>query len=67
MRRLKTYSNHECAPAEWRQTQDLTGGYELDKVISQNSNRDMAKRLQDHLVSEVAYQVKTGYNNGRIG
>lgn len=45
----------------------MTGCYELDGVISKNPNKDMAERLQDHLVSDVAYQLKTSYNNGRIG
>ncbi len=66
MRKPKRYVNHACCPEEWCRISDLTGSYELDGMIARTSNRDMAGRLEDHLVSDVAYQVKTAYNRGPI-
>ena len=62
MRKLKRYGNHECCPPEWKRISDLTGSYELDGMISRTPNRDMAGRLEDHLMSDVAYQRKTNYS-----
>ncbi|MDB5975168.1 MAG: hypothetical protein JWR07_1928 [Nevskia sp.] len=39
----------------------MTGSYEMDAVIIATKNKDMADRLKDHLVSDSAYQRKTGY------
>lgn len=66
MRKPKRFPNHRAAPAEWRSISDLTGSYELDGMIARTPNRDMADRLPDHLMSDVAYQKRTGYNgNGQ--
>lgn len=66
MRKPKKYENHDCSPPEWRRTSDLTGSYELDGMIQRTSNRDMARRLEDHLVTDVAYQKRTAYNGSSL-
>ena len=66
MRRLKTYQNHSCCPADWKTTQDLTGSYELDAVILKSPNKDMAQRIEDHLMCDQAYQKRTAYNGSSI-
>ena len=67
MRKPKKYENHECCPEDWRGVSDLTGSYELDGMISRTSNKEMVAKLEDHLVTDVAYQKKTPYNNSRLG
>ena len=62
MRKPKRYANHECCPKDWRTISDLTGSYELDGMISRTKNKDMAARLEDHLVCDIAYQRRTAYN-----
>ena len=65
MRKSKLHGNHECCPKDWRCVSDMTGSYELDGMIARTPNKDMAGRLQDHLVSDVAYQRRTAYNGPR--
>jgi len=36
---------HEIAPAEWRNTPNFTGSYELDAVIHRNPNPDLKHRM----------------------
>lgn len=67
MRKPKSHSNYECAPEEWRHTSDMTGSYELDAFIARNPNKDMARRLKDHLTEDVAYKINTGYGRGPVG
>jgi len=66
MRKPKTYTNHVCCPGEWKKTSDLTGSYELDAMISRTPNKEMAEKLEDHLVTDVAYQKRTAYNGSTI-
>jgi hypothetical protein len=64
MRKPSMHGNYDCAPVEWRKTSDMTGSYELDGMISRTSNKDMADRLENHLVSDVAYKKSSGYGSG---
>lgn len=64
MRAPKHIPCHQCAPAEWRRTPNLTGSYELDAVIHRNGNKDMASRLQFYAAcaGNSSYGARTGYN-----
>lgn len=64
MRNPKGFECHDCAPADWRRTPDMTGSYELDATIIRTKNRDMADRLANHLVTDCAYKQRTPYSNG---
>ncbi len=66
MRKPAKYDNHECCPSDWRNISDLTGSYELDAVIAKNKNPEMAKKLEDHLVTDIAYKHRTAYSGGGI-
>ena len=66
MRKMKRYPNHECCPQDWRRTSDLTGSYELDGMIQRTPNKDMSAKLEDHLMSDVAYQKRTAYNGSSL-
>jgi hypothetical protein len=66
MRKPKNFSNHQCAPAEWRGTPDMTGSYEMDAMIMKTSNRDMIDRLKTHLTGDAAYERRTAYNGSTI-
>lgn len=61
MRRRQGIPCHQCAPEEWRNTQDLTGSFELDAVISRNPNKDMSKKL-DMYCSDNTYSPRTAYS-----
>ena len=67
MRKPKRYGNHECCPEEWRGISDLTGSYEMDGLVARTTNRDAIARLEDHLVSDVAYELSNGYRRSSIG
>jgi hypothetical protein len=54
--------NHECCPKDWRNTPDMTGSHELDAVIINCKNPDMAKRLKLFMENESAYGARTGYD-----
>lgn len=62
MRRLRGYQMHECAPKDWRNTQDVTGSYELDAAIKRSRNRDVPDRLRVYIENETAYGARTGYD-----
>ena len=66
MRKLRKYENHKCCPEEWRRVSDLTGNFELDGMIQRTPNRDMARKLEDHLITDVAYQKRTAYNGSSL-
>lgn len=63
MRNPKMHSCHQCCPEEWRRTPDMTGSFELDAMIIRTKNKDMAEKLNDHLSSDAAYQMRTAYNS----
>lgn len=65
MRKPAKYQNHQICPMEWRRVSDLTGSYELDGMIARTPNKDMAARLEDHLVTDVAYARRTAYSGPR--
>lgn len=66
MRKPKGYKNHECCPADWRTTSDITGSFELDASILRTKNVDMKDRLADHLTGDQAYQKRTAYNHSSL-
>lgn len=66
MRKPRGYQNHQCAPEEWRQTSDMTGSFELDAMILRTPNKDMRDRIHSHLLSDKAYERRTGYGGGNI-
>lgn len=67
MRKMKLHHNHQCCPEEWKGVSDMTGSYEMDGMIQRTSNKDMADRLESHLVSDVAYTRNRGYGKGSLG
>jgi hypothetical protein len=71
MRKQTGFPCHQCAPKEWRHTQNLTGSYELDAVICGCSNKDMVDRIKDHLTcaGNSGYGPRTSYSgyNGYSG
>lgn len=53
---------HEIAPAEWRNTPNFTGSYELDACIHRNPNPDIKHRLALYGgAGGTVYGQKTGY------
>ena len=64
MRRPKGFPNHNCCPAEWKGTPNMTGSFELDAMIKHTNNKDMADRIKDHLAdSSTAYSIRNAYNS----
>ena len=63
MRKPPGIKCHSCAPSDWKQTPDLTGSYDLDAVITKNSNPDLRDRLANHLQGNDAYLISNGYNS----
>lgn len=53
---------HECCPADWRQTTNITGSYELDAAIMKNKNKDVPDRLKMFVDNDTAYGPSTAYN-----
>ena len=62
MKQPRGYSEHKCAPEEWRHTPDMSGSYELDGMIRRGANKDMQGKLHDHIVGDDAYLLRTAYN-----
>ncbi len=67
MRNPKQFQRHDCCPADWKRTPDMTGSFELDAVIIKSPNKDMCDRLENHLVGDVAYKRKTPYSGNGMG
>ena len=61
MRKPKGHRNHECCPADWRKTSDLSGNFQFDASIARCKNKDMQLRLDNFLENE-AYGGQTAYN-----
>lgn len=40
---------HTCAPKGWHGVPNVTGDYDLDATIMHRSNRDMARKIGQHL------------------
>lgn len=66
MRKPKGYKNHEVCPADWKQTSDITGSFELDASILKTNNQDMKRKLSDHLTGDQAYMKRTAYNGSSL-
>ena len=64
MRNQKGLRTHVAAPKDYRRVPDRTGSYELDAVISRNSNSDLPDRLETHLARDGihAYAHRGAYN-----
>jgi hypothetical protein len=60
------YGHKGCCPTEWERVPDLTGSFEMDASIMRCKNKDAAERLENHLVGDVAYQKRTGYNGSSL-
>jgi len=57
---------HDCCPAEWRSTPNMTGSYELDGVLARNTNGDVPHRLAYYLDRPTnSYGPRTAYNGYR--
>ena len=67
MKQFDNYPCHQCAPKEWRKVKDMSGSYELDGMIARTKNCDMWDRLENHLMTDVAYKINTSYGRGPIG
>jgi len=52
MRQPKGYQEHQCAPAGWRHTPNMTGDYDLDASIMHCSNPDMAGKIRNYLMTD---------------
>lgn len=62
MLKFKGKSNHECAPKEWRTTQNVTGDYDFDASMVRSTNGDVPARLKLYLLTdETGYGPRTGY------
>lgn len=66
MKKPAKYDTHRACPKEWRKIGDLTGSYELDGMLQRTHNKDMEAKLEDHLVTDVAYQKRTAYNGSSL-
>ncbi len=66
MKNMEKYTNHQCCPKDWRNISDLTGSYEMDGMVVRTPNPEMRAKLEDHLVTDVAYQKRTAYNSSTI-
>lgn len=54
---------HECAPAAWRKTHDITGSYELDAGIERSNNTDLPARLRFYTSRDTnLYGSRSAYN-----
>lgn len=65
MRKITGMCCHQCAPKEWRHTQNMTGSYEMDASIAHCSNKDAQAKLQDHLAcggGSGVYSHRTNYS-----
>ena len=62
MRKPKGIPCHDCAPKEWRDVPNVTGSFELDRVIKANPNKDMVSRLEFYCERPNAYGPLTGYD-----
>lgn len=62
MRQPRGFSEHQCAPLEWRTTPNVTGDYDLDRCLMANPNHDMPKRLAMYLTDGNAYGYRTAYS-----
>ena len=66
--KLENYQQHECCPGEWRGVKDITGSYELDGMIARTKNRDMKAKLDDYVVSDIAYRKRSNTSDyGGLG
>lgn len=63
---LARYKNHDCCPKDWRGIHDMTGSYELDALIDRVPRPAVLQKLEDHLVTDVAYQKRTAYNGSTL-
>lgn len=52
---------HEHCPAEYRQTPNMTGDYEMDASIMASKNSDVPRRLKMYLSGGNAYSPVTNY------
>lgn len=63
MRHPKGTPTHDLAPKEYRGVPNMTGSFELDRVIRANPNKDMCSRLEFHLSNQgSAYGPLTAYS-----
>jgi hypothetical protein len=61
MHRLGRHGCHEISPKGWHTVPNLTGDYDLDATILHRSNRDMSRKLAQHLTPGNAYGPR-GYH-----
>lgn len=61
---------HECAPKPWRETENLTGDYDLDATIAHRKNPSLPGKLAMYTMKpQGVYEPKTAYSpyNGMNG
>ena len=60
------YGKQGCCPKDWNEIPDMTGYHEIDASIMHCKNTDAARKLVDHLVTDVAYKRNTAYSRSSI-
>jgi hypothetical protein len=55
------YGKEGCCPRDWNHVPDLTGSFEMDAAIMHCKNKDVQKKIADHLTTDVAYKRSTSY------
>jgi len=59
---LPSHGRFGCCPNEWDRTPNITGLFELDAVIKQSKNGNIAARLQTHCGNVNDSGPLTAYN-----
>ncbi len=59
---------HECCPAEWRKTDNVTGDHEFDESLARarKQNPDLDKKIHNYVIPSYSFGARTaysGYNN----
>ena len=60
------YGKEGCCPTEWERTPDMTGSHEMDASIMHCKNKDAQSKLEDHLVTDVAYKRNSAYGRSSL-
>lgn len=60
------YGQGGCCPEEWNHVPDMTGDYIMDGSIMRCKNGDAKARLEDHLVTDVAYKRNSAYGRSSL-
>lgn len=62
----KEYGKEGCCPSDWNHVPDMTGYHEMDASIMHCKNKDAQAKLEDHLVTDVAYKRNSAYGRSSL-